>query len=343
MAAPLIGLAMGMGAAHAQAGVEQACAALPDPCLASGNIVVLAPEDVAPAMLASAHEASRRFETYFRVAPRPAAIVSGGEVSTDLKARLESEGINTVLPWLSASDRARMKEESIRRQLADLPDSVRDAAIRQALAQTSTPDPKDSGLADQESGALRHELGHLWFMAAFTPEDAARQTGHGYGGWAPDWLDETAAILLETPSLADKRRQSFHETHKHEHLKDLATFLSMVHPSAGAARQLQQSARNADQDAPGTAGRVMFLSGEEAEAFLRASGGAAAPAFYGQARLFADFLMEKTGDEQVFASITRHHAAGGNFESWLVPGEAGGLPETLKAFEAARLDWLNAN
>ena len=139
MAAPLIGLAMGMGAAHAQAGVEQACAALPDPCFASGNIVVLAPEDVAPAMLASAHEASRRFETYFRVAPRPAAIVSGGEVSTDLKARLESEGINTVLPWLSASDRARMKEQSIRRQLADLPDSVRCGPPRNAVPRRQAP------------------------------------------------------------------------------------------------------------------------------------------------------------------------------------------------------------
>lgn len=56
---------------------------------------------------------------------------------------------------------------------------------------------------------LSHELGHLIFTAYMAQ---GQPKAGGYGSAAPDWLDEAAAILFDTPVKRELRRHTFKKT-----------------------------------------------------------------------------------------------------------------------------------
>ncbi|MBU1384939.1 MAG: hypothetical protein KKG14_07090 [Alphaproteobacteria bacterium] len=63
--------------------------------------------------------------------------------------------------------------------------------------------------------------------------------------------------------------------------------------------------------------------------------------FYAQARVFADFLLERTGDPAVYGRIARALADGRTMDQWLaVDGAASGLPGSVTALDAAWMAWL---
>jgi len=314
------------------------CIALQLDCLIDENILIVGNSADASALLRTVQSASKKFEDTFGVSAGKTVIVPGGKISADQNAEFEKAGYLLSLPWISAADKARLTESSIRRQIEeqtkDLPENVRKAALTKALSAIQSKDPAEADDGTQ-AGALAHELGHLWFIEAFKPADAKAQKGHAYGGWAPDWLDETAAILMENSVLIESRKKAFNEM-PDDDLFPLETFLSMEHPAAqNAKRVTQQFTGSLNQGES----RAMVLTGAEAEAFLKASGGSKAANFYSQAQAFSDFMLSYSGETSLYPSLANALIAGGTFETWLSSdGSDWGLPSSLKQLDQ---DWQN--
>ena len=335
---PLIAVA-GLLACNSSTDIKSSpCIALQLDCLIDENTLIVGNSADASALLKTVQSASKKFEDTFGVSAGKTVIVPGGTISADQHAAFEKAGYFLSLPWISAADKARLTESSIRRQIEeqtkDLPENIRQAAITKALTAMQS---KDLAKADDgtQAGALAHELGHLWFIEAFKPADAEAQKGHAYGGWAPDWLDETAAILMENSVLIESRKKAFKKI-SDDDLFPLETFLSMEHPAAqNAKRATQQFTGNLNQGES----RAMVLTGAEAEAFLKASGGDKAADFYSQAQAFSDFMLSYSGETDLYPSLANALLAGGTFEAWLASkGTEWGLPSSLEQLDQ---DWQN--
>lgn len=304
-------------------------------------MAVLAEPEIAQPILLSAQKGREAFQRYFDVEAAPIAIVPGGEITSDLQRDLKFAGYDSSLPWVSAADKAKLMRSSIRRQVMKQTKSMsaeqQEAIMKMALAKANSSPPSVGDMSATEKGALTHELGHMWFIAAFKPADGAAGGGHGYGGWAPDWLDETAAVLLENEILTQRRRKAFKEMNL-EDFYPLDTFLTMEHPALKSAQALKEKFGNKDGEGDS---RAIILTGEDAEEFLKTSGKSDPANFYTQARGFADFIIERTGDEQIFAKLAQHLSEGKSFESWLsqtdsLPPDLLGLKSDWKTHLAAR-------
>lgn len=315
------------------------------PCYSQSGIAVLADKSTADPILASAQEGAKAFTRFFGVEITPIAIVPGGEITGDMQMALTDAGYNVSLPWISAADKVALTQSSIRQQVMEqtkgMPTAQQEAIIKMALAKA---DASKSGKSEvelgdmsaTERGVLTHELGHMWFMAAFKLADDNAASAHGYGGWAPDWLDEMAAVLLENDVLTHSRRKAF-KTLPAEDLYPLEEFLTMEHPALKAAQALKDKIGH-ESDTGGS--RAIILSGEEGEAFLKASAGSNPANFYTQVRGFADYVMTSTGDEQVFAKLAMHLSEGGTIESWLSTTD--GLANDIEALSKEWAEWVKA-
>ena len=316
------------------------CAALESECEQEDSMLVLGGDATSREILQTVISAADLFEKRFGWAPTPTAVVPGGNISIAQDKLLDAAGYTVQLPWLTAGDKAKLLEGSIRSQVeaqtAGLPDSVREAAVAKALAaidNKSSPDSTDS----LHDGALAHELGHLWYIAMTRRGGAAHETGHAYGGFAPDWLDETFAVLMETDEMRERRRAAFRDMNA-EDIVPLREFLTMTHPAAEAAKQLHA---NLPTKKEGSASQVIVLTKEEAKDFLAQSGGGRASQFYSQVQVFADYMLARAGEATVYVTITDWLVAGGTFESWLASeGATHGLPTTLEQLERDWMAWL---
>lgn len=308
-------------------------------CLAIGNIAVLAEDSIADPILRTAQDGAVLFQRYFGSENVPIAIVPGGKITPDLDARLKRAGYEVSLPWISAADKQALVESSIRKQVMEqtqgMPAEQQEAIIKMALAKSLTEGSPDSDMSATEQGALTHELGHMWFIAAFKPAGVETGGGHGYGGWAPDWLDETAAILLENEALTAQRRKAF-KTMPVEDFYPLKEFLSMEHPALKSVQALQEKFGGKEGE---DGSRAIILTGDEGEAFLKASGGGDPANFYTQSRGFADYVIEATGDEQVFAKLAQHLREGDSFDNWLAQRD--GMPDDMEALDEDWNVWLD--
>ena len=186
---------------------------------------------------------------------------------------------------------------------------------------------------EKENGALAHELGHLWFISQFPDPSGAVGNNHAYGGWAPDWLDESAAILMENAVLRDQRREALKELDP-DQLIPLETFFMMEHPLAQAAKNLVK-----DQTQKGNQ-QVVFLTGEEADKFLKESGQDDAGNFYSQVAGFAQYMIETTGDKTIFAKIAAHLSKGSNVSNWI---ETSPHFKNLAQLDSAWQAWVGQN
>ncbi len=77
-----------------------------------------------------------------------------------------------------------------------------------------------------EINILRHEIGHSLFIRLVIPSTQAIQ----YGGDAPDWLDEMAAVSFEAPKDRAIRRCELSLYARTSGLLPFKRFLSMTHP-----------------------------------------------------------------------------------------------------------------
>ena len=245
------------------------------------------------------------------------------------------------LPWIDNETKAAMLRDSIvaqvEAQTASLPEAQRAAVVQQALAKAEGAAPAHAD-PEMEDGAIAHEIGHLLFNRYFDgPERESADRSARYGSSAPDWLDETAAVALENDAQTRSRYVAAREAYDADGTVlafPLDTYLSMDHPLLQSAQALKTLER-------GSTGAVM-LSGDEATAFLEASGGKPA-AFYRQTRMFIDYLMETSGDPRILYAIAEAYRNGGDLSGWLArSGGENGLPETLEALETELEAWAKA-
>ena len=179
----------------------------------------------------------------------------------------------------------------------------------------------------QAVGHLAHEIGHKLFIATIWGSNRSGQ----YGGDAPDWLDEAAAILMETESLAQVRREQFIASVNNKELIPLSQYLLMTHPALERSLVKPRDAATAPERSVSI--HTRHLQGQDAQALT---------IFYAQTRGFVDYLLARTGEDRVFLDIAEHLKAGGSMAAWLRDGPTArraALPQTLEGLDADFRAW----
>lgn len=312
------------------------------PCAMTERFSVLSESVDESALLKRVTQSSAiDFELKFGAMPLPTIIVPTEAVNSNLNSRLKANGYFTIMPWISTAERNKMRKQGIIKQIEEQlegrPQVIKDAAIASALEQLKSQMPTKEDSIDLT--ALSHELGHKWFMSQYKKDNDEEQPGHAYGGWAPDWLDESAAIAMESESLKQRRRDAFTEIDPENRIQ-LAQFLSMDHPAAQAARDLARKFKSPPLESGAstrtTTNQIVLLSGKEAEDFIAASGGDITPNFYAQALVFSDYLEARSATDKILSHISAGLAEGQTFTTWLADNTFS-IPQDLDALER---DWL---
>lgn len=273
-------------------------------------------------LLAEAEGGEPRFKTRFGQDPEPYVVLF---FETDPPvAALNAAGFPTVLAWPSIAATASLFTEGFRRsELAGGAGPLSPEAEERVQAQAAR---IVADLEARRSDLVAHEMGHLWYLAGFWRESGLPSDGYGTG--APDWLDETAAILMEGEGLLQDRRYGFfrgwaarspEERAAPGAIGDLKHFLERRHPS---------QTFDPRETATSASGSVTV------NVSSRPAGG---DHFDEQARVFADYLLDRSGNPAVFAEITRSLAAGATFETWLATQT--GSPDLPSSVAALQSDW----
>lgn len=348
----LIALALASAATAAWAGplCDAARTAAPGrPCAESANGVALAfTLDRANELLGFAQAAEAGFKARFGVEP-PRYVVSetGATGREDRADALRAAGFGVVAPWRLRQAQINAEVGALRSRMQEMAamNAMSDEQIASAMEQPlarmrerHTPE----AMAANEAGAIPRLLGTGWYARAFWP-DAAPDPEARHASPGPDWMDEISGQLQETPAMAEDKRTQFADIHAGRHrmaprsdaakLLNLPAFLSGEHPVRAMA-----AGQGGRQGGP----VMMMMAGG-------GHGGPAAqsmpaPLLYGfQARMFADYLAEKSNDPAVFGRLGKAFGAGTTFEAWLAgEGAAMGLPESIEALTADWRAWLQA-
>ena len=160
------------------------------------------------------------------------------------------------------------------------------------------------------SYVLRHEIGHDLFIRYLVPSSRQDQ----YGGDAPDWLDEMAAVAFEGEMLSASRRRDAARFARNATLIPLSRFFTMTHPEAtgrppAAAKQTV---------------RIRLATSEDS------------PRFYAMSRAFYDFLVDRTKSAAIVAELASAFRKGEPLDRWI-------LARTGHEGRAADLEALNAD
>lgn len=288
-----------------------ACVETPRGLVMAGNA------EEAGSLARHAAAGEERFRMHFGTPPPPYALLT----STRLEhvEAVKKLGFQAVLPWTTRSDMELMLLQAIRKsaetaaRAQGIPAAQVAAVGNQAV--TRSREAVLAGWRTRESGIIPHELGHIWFAGVFWPNDPPPD-GRRYGTAAPDWLDEIAGILAEDERLSEERRGQFVGLYRGEapsqrlrqiprdRLINLAAFLEGEHP------KMRSGAAVASDAAPAGDNRLSVT--------IRMEGsGAETTMFYLQTRMFADFLIARSGRPQIFADVARAIAGGQSFDRWL--------------------------
>lgn len=332
---PMLALALLLTSAASDPLCARALSAAPDlSCAAAGHGVALASTpDEAERLAGYARAGEARFAERLGRDIAPYVVVSTPPVPA--RTALAAAGFVHVLPWPAPrafDDAARRGVEQGARRFA-ASQNMSAAQTEEVVARAMSQIPDATAQAALDAGMVPHELGHLWFTAAFWPgrlssdADAPRH----YGGPGPDWLDEGAAVVLEDEATAAMRRDQFRALMKGETLPaigpldgralllDLQGLLSREHPGLGRAVEV----------APEVA-----ASGGIGVSFTPAAAGPRPAAleriFYIQNRVFADYLIQTSGRAAILADIAQAVADGKSVEAWLSDkGADYGLPASV--------------
>lgn len=275
----------------------------------------------ADALLAYAESAEPRFARHFPGTLRPYVVLYFEEDAP--ATELQEAGFPAVLAWASPQKIGRLLGDALRQNARGPENSPLSAETETAVqAQTAL---LTRGLVDMQDGVIAHEVAHVWYRDTYWRNSG--QPGGGYGTPAPDWLDETAAILCENDAMAVKRRSTFlnawsvlatGDRHAAGAVGDLAHMLGRSHPSHAA------SSRTTDP------------AGAQATVTVRPRSGDT-NLYYGQIRAFADFLISVTGDDQVFARVTEAFVEGQSIEQWLAGQSA--YPQLARDVPGLQSQW----
>lgn len=290
--------------------------------------------------------AVQAFRRYFdRPAPSGAIVDVGFAASM---AALTEAGVGWMLPWRFATrDATSMGDEqvaAIRRQVEEqlagggaTPDPAQvDAIVEQAVAALSGADSEagTTPLAELEPTAVRHEVAHSLFIHAIWPADES--AGSQYGGGAPDWLDEAAAVAAESPAMTEARRREFRAAAAEKRLIPLSEYFAMPHPASADSALgdlLERTKAAAARDG------VAVMSMEIDDATV-----ARASLFYAQTRGLLDYLEMRAGGPTVLADIADALRAGADIRQWLkASGARAGLPATVESLGDDFRGWAESD
>ena len=307
------------------------------------------------AVAIAAAEGEKKFQAFFnRPVPQYAVSFFVGDQSASAALRLAD--FNVVLPWLDPESKSVAMDQSVRRAVLKsvegrnmAPEQI-EALVVQAKSKMSQ--VSAARAANTDAGAVAHELGHQWFMRSFWPGQNVGKLGH-YGGPAPDWLDELAAVLHENDQLTADRRRQFKAVYLQQpdrevflditadDLTDLQKYLSREHPANKGVRDAiakMTQANDGKRSPDGVPDGVYILTGAEAAAVSRDG-----LMFYLQSRAFADFMIERTRNLRIFAEIAAADADGVSFPRWLAKsGSKYKLAASVPLLEKQWRVWLKA-
>lgn len=171
------------------------------------------------------------------------------------------------------------------------------------------------------SHALRHEIGHDLFIRHLVPSSRDGQ----YGGDAPDWLDEMAAIAFEGADVTAMRRREAARLAKSGTLIPMDRFLTMVHPEL---TDLPASAAASD----GPAYRI------------RLAASADTPRFYAMTRAFYDYLVARTGSPAVVAELAGVFRRGERLDAWILARSSSrDGSASLETLDAELRSWIQSD
>jgi hypothetical protein len=132
--------------------------------------------------------------------------------------------------------------------------------------------------------SMQHEIGHEVFIRYLAPPSGMAE----YGGRAPDWLDEMAAIVFEDHEATEDRRLSAVLYDKRKRLIPVSRLFAMNHPEW------------VDQGQP-KAPVVVETSRPDSQPY------------YATVRVLLDYLLHKTGDRTIIARLASKGGIAGNF------------------------------
>lgn len=312
-------------------------------CAETASGVALATGPAAAALLPAIDQAGNQFPRHFDTVPAPVAIVAASTITKEQLAAIRTAGF-APLPWFDGKGMRGQLESSIRakiiEQLPGLTPQQVDSAVAQALTQIPGGSTANGTLGEKEVGALAHEIGHMWFgvlqdgLAQGSTAAAPR-----YGSSAPDWLDETAAVLMENAAVTQGRRDAIVRGMQ---MPPLTQFLTMDHPVFDAAKANPGDGVLSDRGGGAGGASIRIVSGAEADK-LMAGKASAGPTFYSQARAFADFLIETSGNSRIINEIAVAERSGQGAARWLaVNGKRHHLATSIDRLDRQWQAWLKA-
>jgi hypothetical protein len=326
-----------------QATGYQACAEAPH------GIALAGTPERATSLASFAQAGEERFALTFGRTPTPYAVAELREQDTlkDDQAKLKALGYRSILPWIShdgmiASVTASMKQAAAAQARTQGLSPQAEAELARTMLAGQSSRLSRFKMDESDAGTVPHELGHMWYAETYWPDRPPAQ-GRYYGTPAPDWLDEIAAILMESQELADGRRRTFLDVYHGRakeafagqpasELIDLRLFLNRIHPGFGSNK-----AEHAEQQRTGKT-IVVVKTGPEAAATARIAG-----LFYSTGRVVADYMTDRAGGLTVFPAIADALAKGDTLDTWLARnGARYRLPATLDALDADWRSWLEA-
>jgi hypothetical protein len=233
-------------------------------------LAVSANPDRAAFILSAMQTAQARYGDVFSRTPGLTAVIEDSTQFPGLALELDAQGY-TVKPWVSPQAMRDQLEAQLRpaleAQMAGAPEAVIDAAINSALS-----DRVDGNERVRHGEAIiAHELGHLWLRDTYDWPDIDTGGARTYGAAAaPDWFDETAAVLMESEQLTGERRSNLYEDLPDDISAQLSRYFTMEHPllqmAALAADRAAAAARARGEAADGP--QIMLFNPETTLAIL---------------------------------------------------------------------------
>ena len=147
------------------------------------------------------------------------------------------------------------------------------------------------GSSRPATDVLRHEIAHDLFVRFVAP----RTREDEYGGDAPDWLDEMAAVAFESPREERDRRAAARMDADTVGLIPLPRLMEMTHPEYGH-----------------------ISAGKGGTSFLaKTPNSGLTIVYYSTIKAFYDFLVWRTGRRDIIADMGRAVTTGQDLRTWL--------------------------